>query len=285
MTCLSTAAISPSWRSLARACRPRRRIPAATPPAAHSPPMASGPRRTTTCSTASTTTPTTWTSSTAPTTSSCRRSDAIQEFKVQTGDYSAELGRAAGAVLNATVKSGTNSLHGDVWEFFRNDKLDAADWFEDNSADPDKGRISLQSVRRNSRRPDHQEQDLFLRRLPGNAPRAGHLGDHPSADRGRAEQQLPKPPGHPDPASAGKPPGPTSWAVAIQRGTILDPGTTRYVAADAVDPVSDMTNSSGPTAMCAIRSAPCADRDQRPLRSAPAPTSTCFRQPASIPTR
>ena len=59
--------------------------------------------------------------------------DAISEFKVQTSDYSAELGRAAGAVLNATVKSGTNSLHGAVWEYFRNDVLDAADWFENNN--------------------------------------------------------------------------------------------------------------------------------------------------------
>ncbi len=59
--------------------------------------------------------------------------DAIQEFKVQTADFSAELGRAAGAVLNATIKSGTNSIHGAVWEFFRNDKLDAADYFENNT--------------------------------------------------------------------------------------------------------------------------------------------------------
>jgi hypothetical protein len=43
--------------------------------------------------------------------------DAIQEFKVQTADFSAELGRSAGAVLNATIKSGTNSLHGAAWEF------------------------------------------------------------------------------------------------------------------------------------------------------------------------
>ncbi len=57
--------------------------------------------------------------------------DAIQEFKVQTSDYSAEQGRAGGAILNATIKSGTNQLHGDFWEFFRNDKLDAADFFED----------------------------------------------------------------------------------------------------------------------------------------------------------
>ena len=57
--------------------------------------------------------------------------DAIQEFKVQTSNYSAQIGRAGGAVLNATIKSGTNQLHGDLWEFFRNDKLDAADFFED----------------------------------------------------------------------------------------------------------------------------------------------------------
>jgi hypothetical protein len=56
--------------------------------------------------------------------------DAIQEFKVQTTDFSAEFGRSGAAVLNATVKSGTNQLHGNVWEFFRNDKLDAADYFE-----------------------------------------------------------------------------------------------------------------------------------------------------------
>ena len=62
--------------------------------------------------------------------------DAIQEFKVQTADFSAELGRSAGAVLNATIKSGTNSLHGAAWEFFRNDKLDAADWFENNTGRP-----------------------------------------------------------------------------------------------------------------------------------------------------
>jgi hypothetical protein len=62
--------------------------------------------------------------------------DAIQEFKVQTADFSADLGRSAGAVLNATIKSGTNSIHGAVWEFLRNDKLDAADWFSNNNGTP-----------------------------------------------------------------------------------------------------------------------------------------------------
>src|SRR5579875_393915 len=55
--------------------------------------------------------------------------DAISEFQVQTTDYSAAFGRGGGGVLNATLKSGTNEFHGDLWEFLRNDKLDATDFF------------------------------------------------------------------------------------------------------------------------------------------------------------
>ncbi len=65
--------------------------------------------------------------------------DAIQEFKVQTDDYSAEMGRSAGAVLNASIKAGTNEFHGSAWEFFRNDHLDAANFFENAGGIP-KGR-------------------------------------------------------------------------------------------------------------------------------------------------
>ena len=56
--------------------------------------------------------------------------DAVEEFKVQTSGYSAEFGRGNGAVLNATLKSGTNEFHGSVFEFLRNDKLDARNFFE-----------------------------------------------------------------------------------------------------------------------------------------------------------
>jgi hypothetical protein len=54
--------------------------------------------------------------------------DALAEFKLDTSNYSAEFGHSAGAVLNASIKSGTNHIHGDLWEYVRNNRLDAADW-------------------------------------------------------------------------------------------------------------------------------------------------------------
>ncbi|MCI0524517.1 MAG: carboxypeptidase-like regulatory domain-containing protein, partial [Acidobacteria bacterium] len=55
--------------------------------------------------------------------------EALQEFKIQTNAYSAEFGRSSGAVVNATIKSGTNSIRGAVYEFLRNDVLDANNFF------------------------------------------------------------------------------------------------------------------------------------------------------------
>jgi hypothetical protein len=56
--------------------------------------------------------------------------DAIAEFKVETNAYSAEFGRGNGAIMNAVIKSGTNQIHGDLWEFLRNEKLDAINAFD-----------------------------------------------------------------------------------------------------------------------------------------------------------
>src|SRR5258706_13012980 len=62
--------------------------------------------------------------------------DAIAEFSVLTGNYSAEYGRTSGGVVNAITKSGTNAFHGDIYEFLRNDKLDARDFFLNASPQP-----------------------------------------------------------------------------------------------------------------------------------------------------
>lgn len=56
--------------------------------------------------------------------------DAVAEFKVQTNTYSAEYGCSGGAVINASYRSGTNSLHGSLWEFNRNTSLNATGFFK-----------------------------------------------------------------------------------------------------------------------------------------------------------
>lgn len=54
--------------------------------------------------------------------------DAIEEFNLITNNAPAEFGNFEGGIVNAVIKSGTNAYHGDVWEFFRNDVLNANDW-------------------------------------------------------------------------------------------------------------------------------------------------------------
>jgi outer membrane receptor protein involved in Fe transport len=56
--------------------------------------------------------------------------DALQEMKVQTNLYSAEYGRTSGGVINFVTKSGTNDFHGSLFEFFRNEKMDARNFFD-----------------------------------------------------------------------------------------------------------------------------------------------------------
>ncbi len=70
--------------------------------------------------------PTFWTMSLSPS------PDAVQEFKVQTGSYSAEFGGAGGAQVNIITRSGSNRLHGTVYEYLRNTGLDARVWNSNN---------------------------------------------------------------------------------------------------------------------------------------------------------
>jgi Carboxypeptidase regulatory-like domain len=55
--------------------------------------------------------------------------DAVSEFKILTNNYGAEYGRTSGGIINQVIKSGTNSVHGSLFEFFRNNALNAADFF------------------------------------------------------------------------------------------------------------------------------------------------------------
>ena len=170
--------------------------------------------------------------------------DAIQEFKVQTSDFSAELGRSAGAVLNATIKSGTNQFHGTAWEFFRNDKLDAADYFENAKRIP-KGKLRQNQFGVAAGGPIIKNKIFIFgdyegfRRVQGTI----QTGAVPTAaDRNSGYSNL---------ADIITQSGAIANCAAsgarcddlgrvIPGGTILDPATTRPVTAGSVDPVTGL---------------------------------------------
>jgi hypothetical protein len=161
--------------------------------------------------------------------------DAIEEFKVQTGEFSAELGRSAGAVLNATIKSGTNSLHGDVWEFFRNDKLDAADWFEQSG----KGELRLNQFGGTIGGRVIKNKLFFFgdieskRRVQGNT--QSGLSVPTATERSSGYTNLSDiyiTPSTSTPAQT------DALGRLIPQGTVLDPATTRSVTSGILDPVS-----------------------------------------------
>ena len=62
--------------------------------------------------------------------------DALEEFKIQTSTYAPEFGRQPGGQVSMLTRSGTNGFHGTVFEYFRNDKLDANDWFANQQGLP-----------------------------------------------------------------------------------------------------------------------------------------------------
>jgi hypothetical protein len=164
--------------------------------------------------------------------------DAISEFKVQTADFSAELGRSAGAVLNATIKSGTNHIHGTAWEFFRNDKLDAADWFEDH-AGTKKGALRQNQFGVSVGGPILRDKAFFF-------------GDYEGFRRVQGTVETGSVPTAAEVASgftnlsdlislqAGAAPQIDDLNRTIPLGTVEDPATTRAVTANQVDPVSGL---------------------------------------------
>src|SRR5215471_14473152 len=75
--------------------------------------------------------------------------EAVMEFKVLAGTYSAEYGTHSGAQLTIALKSGANQYHGDAFEFLRNDKLDAEDFFQNYFTPPGKALVPKNLLRQN----------------------------------------------------------------------------------------------------------------------------------------
>lgn len=165
--------------------------------------------------------------------------DAIAEFKVQTADFSAELGRAGGAVLNATIKSGTNQFHGDMWEFFRNRVLDSADWFENLNGQP-KGALQQNQFGATMGGPIVRNKIFFfgdfegLRRVLGVIQPAE--GVPSSSERVSGFSNL----SDLIAAQTSQTPLTDNLGRSFPQGTVFDPATTRSVTAGTVDPVSGL---------------------------------------------
>ena len=115
--------------------------------------------------------------------------DAIQEFKVQTTGFSAEFGRSGAAVLNATIKSGTNNFHGAAWEFFRNDMFDAPDYFED-AGGIKKGELRLNQFGATIGGPIIRNKIFFFGDYEGLRRRQGTIKNGTVPTAARAEQRL-----------------------------------------------------------------------------------------------
>ncbi len=196
--------------------------------------------------------------------------DAIEEFKVQTSDFSAEFGRSGAAVLNATIKSGTNSFHGTAWEFFRNDKFDAPDYFED-AGHVRKGELRQNQFGGSIGGPIVKNKAFFfadyegLRRiqgtiLTGSVPTAAEMASLGTPTANFADLITGQSGTQADGLCVSNCDTSTPVFRSSPVGTIYDPATTRAITAGQVDPVSGFTAlSSGyvrdPFGTCAASTA------------------------------
>jgi hypothetical protein len=170
--------------------------------------------------------------------------DAIGEFKIQTNSFSAEYGRAGGAVLNASMKSGTNDFRGTLWEFLRNEKFDANS-FRNNLTQVNGRSIPKPKYRQNQfggalGGPIWKNKTFFFGDFEGTRIRQGRsiVASVPTA--------LEKASGYTDfsdliTRNGNRTRGTDLLGRSILIGTIFDPATTRRVTSGQVDPVTGRT--------------------------------------------
>ena len=176
--------------------------------------------------------------------------DAIQEFKLQDGNNSAEFGQFAGSVVNASTKSGTNQIHGDLWEYLRNELLNANSYFSKQNHVPRQkyrqnqyggtvgGPVYIPKLYNGRNKTffffDYQYTGItqaaqFTQTIPTAGMRSSNFTNLQDLIAGNS--------------------GSNTDAVGrkFSHGTVLDPATTRSVAAHALDPTSGFTNPTGNT--------------------------------------
>jgi len=189
--------------------------------------------------------------------------DAIQEFTLQSGDFNAEFGHSTGGIINAEIKSGTNGLHGDLWEYVRNNDLNANYFFNTT--------CSNGVCTGNARPPYHQNLFGFTAGGPVLIP---HVIDGKNklfwfADYQAGRYVLPEPDGNLTVPSKGMVSsnytnlqdnitynysGTCSATVTtgchtdalgrvFSNGTIMDPASTRQLPATGTDPVTGLTGT------------------------------------------
>ncbi len=177
--------------------------------------------------------------------------DAVQEFTLQSGDFNAEFGHSTGGVVNASIKSGTNQLHGDLWEYVRNNALNANYYFNNVNgvANPVPeyhqnlfgvtagGPILIPHVLNGRDKTfwffDYQGGRYVLPEPAGGetVPTTGmvnsgftNLQDNITYNSGTAKDALGR---------------------TFPHGTILDPATTRQLPATGVDPITGLAGAPG----------------------------------------
>lgn len=169
--------------------------------------------------------------------------DALAEFKVETGDYSAEYGRSGGAIINAVTKSGQNTLFGDLWYFNRNRFFDSNDYFLKRAHQPrpefNRNQFGF-SLGGPVRLPHFNGRDKFFFFVDYNGETVRQGQPYTSTVPTATERSS----GFTDYTDLYGSQNGTQTDIlgrTTKLGQVFDPATTRYLAAGNVDPVTHLT--------------------------------------------